>query len=151
MLKQPAGQGIAEHVIKKNHRNYGLYYPEKAHAYLPPDDQQVVKYNQEKTQKIKADKIEERKLNPHLLMKAVDRQLNMTPQQKIKLYQLNQAKYGNIISKKPKPTNETHSASSDNDEDLFDMIRETEEDETLKQQEKEALEIKPKAQKKDPF
>ena len=78
-------------------------------------------------------------------MKAVDRQLNMTPQQKIKLYQLNQAKYGNIISKKPKPTNETHSASSDNDEDPFDMIRETEEDETLKQQEKEALEIKPKA------
>ena len=31
------------------------------------------------------------------------------------------------------------------------MIRETEEDETLKQQEKDALEIKPKAQKKDPF
>lgn len=38
MLKQPVGQSVAEHVIKKNHINYELYYPEKANAYLPPKD-----------------------------------------------------------------------------------------------------------------
>ena len=29
---------MAEHVIKKNHINYELYYPEKANAYLPPKE-----------------------------------------------------------------------------------------------------------------
>jgi hypothetical protein len=33
LLKQPVGKKIAEHVVKKNHDNYHVHYPEKAFKY----------------------------------------------------------------------------------------------------------------------
>ena len=77
------GKKVAEYVVKKNHDNYHVHYPEKAFKYTEKgfSKQEVVEDSPKKQ------KIDPMKVNPHILMKAVDRQLNLTDLQKFHLYE----------------------------------------------------------------
>jgi membrane-anchored protein YejM (alkaline phosphatase superfamily) len=75
LLKQPVGQIIAEHVIKKNHDNYHIYYPLKANKYT---EKGFAKEDTLDDSLSNQNHIDPMKLDPHILMKAVDRQLNMS-------------------------------------------------------------------------
>lgn len=71
LLNQPVGKTIAEHVIKKNNINYQKYYPEKAQKYTEKDFRYSEKLN--RVESPKKNEIDPKKLNTHLIMKAVDR------------------------------------------------------------------------------
>ena len=72
LLKQPAGKIIAENTIKKNQSNYHIYYPEKANKYTEKAfNSKENEYEDPAPEKMQI--IDPMKVNPHILMKAVDR------------------------------------------------------------------------------
>ena len=86
MLKNPQGTHITEKVIKQNNQNFEIHFPEKIDKY---DPEQVLKKKQEKMQSLidqgKPKYFTTESVDPHILMKSLARQINMSDDQKINM------------------------------------------------------------------
>ena len=71
---------MAEKVIKRNKDNYSMHYPEKFDRYSPEQNKRktVAERSKSPVPKKKQYELDASKINPHILMRAVDRQLKMS-------------------------------------------------------------------------
>ena len=86
-LQLNVGQTIAEKKIKQNGQNYQFHYPEKEDPYAIPKYTYIQKKQMEYDKKREIQRYDPRKIDPHLLMHAVQRQTKMTKKERKVLFE----------------------------------------------------------------